>query len=110
MRYEIEIGHSDPIWTAVVRSRVRPKDLSQFVPASCGEAWGFIRAAGIPQPGRNLALGRSQGRSQGHTCSEPRGCHSCGGTRLHRGTGHGMKRTALRRHLREQGCVFIREG
>jgi len=56
MRYEIEIRRSEPIHTAVVRSRVRPKELSQFVPAACGEVWSFIRSAGLPRPGRHLAL------------------------------------------------------
>src|SRR6266567_4318523 len=56
MRYEIEIMRSEPIRTAVVRSRVRPEELSQFVPAACGEIWSFIRSAGLPRPGRHLAL------------------------------------------------------
>jgi effector-binding domain-containing protein len=56
MHYEIEITHSEPIPTAVIRSRVRPQELSQFVPAACGEVWSFIRSAGLPRPGRHLAL------------------------------------------------------
>lgn len=61
MQYEIEITRSELIHTAVVRGRVLPKDLSQFVPAACGEAWAFIRSAGLPRPGRNLALYLSEG-------------------------------------------------
>src|SRR6185436_19096675 len=47
---------SKPTLTAVVRSRVPPRELAQFVPATCGEVWSFIRAAGLPRPGRHLAL------------------------------------------------------
>src|SRR5438477_1782107 len=56
MRYQIELTHSNPIPTAVVRSRVPAKELAQFVPAACGEVWPFIRSAGLPRPGRHLAL------------------------------------------------------
>ncbi len=56
MSYQIEVTHSEPIHTAVVRSRVQPKDLARFVPAACGEVWSFIRSAGLPRPGRHLAL------------------------------------------------------
>src|SRR5262245_65131542 len=56
MRYQIELTHSRPILTAVVRGRVPSKELAQFVPAACGEVWAFIRSAGLPRPGRHLAL------------------------------------------------------
>jgi len=56
MQYQIELTHSRPILTAVVRSRVPAKELPQFVPAACGEVWWFIRSAGLPRPGRHLAL------------------------------------------------------
>src|SRR5947208_16126836 len=56
MRYQIELTHSKPIHTAVIRSCVPAKDLAQFVPAACGEVWSFIRSAGLPRPGRHLAL------------------------------------------------------
>ena len=56
MHYEIDITRSESIYTAVIRSRVRPKELSQFVPAACGEVWSFIRSAALPRPGRHLAL------------------------------------------------------
>ena len=56
MRFEIELKHSEPTCTAVVRSRVRPEELPQFVPAACGEVWTFIRSARLPRPGRHLAL------------------------------------------------------
>src|SRR4030095_3150959 len=56
MHYEIELKHSEPTWTAVVRSRVRAEELPRFVPAACGEVWSFVRAAGLPRPGRHVAL------------------------------------------------------
>ena len=56
MRYPIELMDSKPIHTAVIRSRVPAKELAQFVPAACGEVWSFIRSAGLPRPGRHLAL------------------------------------------------------
>ena len=56
MRYQIEMTHSRPIHTAVIRGRVRPEELAQFVPAACGEVWSFVRSAGLPRPGRHLAL------------------------------------------------------
>jgi effector-binding domain-containing protein len=56
MPYQIQLANAERIPTAVIRSRVQPKDLSKFVPAACGEVWSFIRAAGFPRPGRHLAL------------------------------------------------------
>jgi effector-binding domain-containing protein len=56
MRYQIELTHSPSIHTAVIRGRVRSNELSKFVPAACGEVWSFIRSAGLPRPGRHVAL------------------------------------------------------
>jgi effector-binding domain-containing protein len=56
MHYHIELTHSEAIHTAVIRSRVQPTELSRFVPAACGEVWSFIRSAGLPRPGRHVAL------------------------------------------------------
>jgi effector-binding domain-containing protein len=56
MSYQIELTHSNPTPTAVIRSRVPAKELAKFVPAACGEVWTFIRSAGLPRPGRHLAL------------------------------------------------------
>lgn len=56
MRYQVEITHSKPVLTAVIRSRVPAKELARFVPAACGEVWSFIRSAGLPRPGRHLAV------------------------------------------------------
>ena len=56
MTYEIKLKNAKTIPTAVIRSRVQPKELSKFVPAACGEVWAFIRSAGLPRPGRHVAL------------------------------------------------------
>ncbi len=56
MAYQIELLRSEPVYTAVIRDRVRPRDLAQFIPAACGEVWSFVRSAGLPRPGRHLAL------------------------------------------------------
>lgn len=56
MSYAIELTHSEPIHTAVIRGCVRPEELAKFVPAACGEVWSFARSAGLPRPGRHLAL------------------------------------------------------
>src|SRR5256885_14913805 len=56
MHYQIEITQSHRILTAVIRSCVPAKELAQFVPAACGEVWSFIRSAGLPRPGRHMAL------------------------------------------------------
>jgi len=56
MPYEIKVAPAEAILTAVIRSRVQPKELPKFVPAACGEVWSYIRAAGLPRPGRHIAL------------------------------------------------------
>lgn len=58
---EIHLTEASPAWTAVVRERVAPADFSAFVPAACGEVWSFVRAPGMPRPGRNVALYGAQG-------------------------------------------------
>ncbi len=50
------ITNSEVTLTAVVRDRVHPRELSRFVPAACGEVWAFARSAGLPKPGRHIAL------------------------------------------------------
>jgi effector-binding domain-containing protein len=56
MPYEIKTTHAEAIPTAVIRSRVAASELAKFVPAACGEVWSFIRSAGLPRPGRHVAL------------------------------------------------------
>jgi effector-binding domain-containing protein len=56
MSYQIKLANTQTILTAVIRSRVQPQELSKFVPAACGEVWSFIRSAGLPRPGRHVAL------------------------------------------------------
>jgi hypothetical protein len=56
MPYRIELTRSELVHTAVIRDQVRREDLSRFVPSACGEVWSFIRSAGLPRPGRHVAL------------------------------------------------------
>lgn len=56
MRYHIELTSFEAVHTAVIRSRVPQTELARFVPAACGEVWSFIRAAGLPKPGRHVAV------------------------------------------------------
>jgi effector-binding domain-containing protein len=56
MPQSIHLTIVESLPTAVVRSRVEPRELSKFVPAACGEVCSFIRAAGLPNPGRHVAL------------------------------------------------------
>ena len=53
---QIKLTNAEAILTAVIRSRVQPKELSKFVPAACGEVWSFIRSADLPRPGRHTGL------------------------------------------------------
>ena len=78
MSYEVEITRAEPVWTAVVKGRVSANELSQFVPAACGEAWSFIRSAHLPRPGRNVALygdagGGGRGGGVGTVWRQPAG-------------------------------------
>jgi effector-binding domain-containing protein len=56
MSYQISVHHVPSQTTAVVRARAKQADLPQVVPALCGEVWAYARAAGLPRPGRHLAL------------------------------------------------------
>ena len=56
MPYQIKLTNTKAIPTAVIRDRVQARELSKFVPAACGEVWSFIRSAGLPRPGRQVAL------------------------------------------------------
>ena len=56
MKPIVHLTHFSPTYTAVIRSRVPRAELSRFVPAACGEVWSFIRAAGLPRPGRHVAV------------------------------------------------------
>lgn len=74
MLYQIELKHFGPGYTAVIRSRVRKEELSKFVPAACGEVWSFARSAGLPKPGRHVALYLNDGEGSvevGAEVSEP---------------------------------------
>jgi effector-binding domain-containing protein len=56
MPQHVELVNVEPQLTAVVRDRVLQTDLPRFVPAACGEVWSFFRGAGLPKPGRNVAV------------------------------------------------------
>jgi effector-binding domain-containing protein len=72
MRYQIGLTESKPVTIAVIRSRVPAKELPRFVPAACGEVWEFFRSAGLPRPGRHLALYLDDGFVEvGAEISEP---------------------------------------
>ena len=72
MTYEIKLTNTEAIPTAVIRSRVPASELSKFVPAACGEVWSFIRSAGLPRPGRHVALYLDGGAVEvGAEVSEP---------------------------------------
>lgn len=72
MPYEIKLTTTEVIPTAVIRDRVQPKDFAKFVPWACGEVWSFIRAAGLPRPGRHVALYLPEGMLEvGAEVSEP---------------------------------------
>ncbi len=58
MAYEIRVGSVGPRAIAAVRRRATIPELSTVVPAACGEVWDFIRKAGIPNPGRHIAVYR----------------------------------------------------
>jgi effector-binding domain-containing protein len=69
---QVHLTTVEPILTAVIRSRVHPTELSRFVPAACGEVWSFVRAAGLPRPGRHVALYLDEGPVEvGAEVSEP---------------------------------------
>src|SRR5258708_3577585 len=56
MKYQVQVKQVPSITTAVVRRRAAQQDLPKVIPQCCGEVWTFIRTAGIPNPGRHLAL------------------------------------------------------
>jgi effector-binding domain-containing protein len=72
MSYQVEVVETEPILIAVIRDRVQPQDLAQFVPAACGEVWSFVRSVGLPKPGRHVALYLGQGAVEvGAEVAEP---------------------------------------
>jgi effector-binding domain-containing protein len=58
MAYEIAIERVEPRAIASVRRRATLEQLSTVVPAACGDVWNFIRANGIANPGRHVAVYR----------------------------------------------------
>lgn len=56
MEYQVEVRTVTSQTTAVVHCLASLAELSTVLPRACGEVWAFIRSAGLPRPGRNLAL------------------------------------------------------
>jgi effector-binding domain-containing protein len=56
MGYNVEIKHVDAHLTAVVRTQASQSQLSTVVPQLCGEVWSFAKSAGLPRPGRHVAI------------------------------------------------------
>jgi effector-binding domain-containing protein len=56
MEYQVSVQPVASQLTAVVRLRARQDELSTVIPQACGEVWAFARSAGLPRPGRHLAL------------------------------------------------------
>lgn len=56
MEYSVEMKRVEAQTTAVVRRRARQDELAKVIPQACGEVWAFVRSAGLPHPGRHLAL------------------------------------------------------
>jgi effector-binding domain-containing protein len=56
MEYQVRVEQAAPQLTGVVRRRCRQDELSTVVPHACGEVWAFFRSAGLPRPGRHVAL------------------------------------------------------
>src|SRR3954466_4993484 len=52
----VAVIQAEAICTAVIRGVVPRRELSRFVPEACGEVWAFVRSAGLPRPGRHVAL------------------------------------------------------
>ena len=64
MAYEIRVEDVEPQTIASVRRRAKIPQLSTVVPAACGEVWNFVQTAGIPDPGRHVAVYRDGGDGQ----------------------------------------------
>jgi effector-binding domain-containing protein len=58
MAYEIRVEQAEPRTIASVRRRSSGDQLATVVPAACGYVWTFIKAAGIANPGRHIAVYR----------------------------------------------------
>jgi effector-binding domain-containing protein len=56
MEYKVEIQRVEPQTTAVVCFQAKIPDLPTLIPQACGEVWTFVRSAGLPNPGRHIAL------------------------------------------------------
>jgi effector-binding domain-containing protein len=53
---EVRVLPVQPQLIAIVRFRSARERLSSTVPAACGEVWEYFRRAGLPKPGRHVAV------------------------------------------------------
>jgi effector-binding domain-containing protein len=53
---DVRVLSVQPQLIAIVRFRSAPENLSSTVPAACGEVWEYFRRAGLPKPGRHVAV------------------------------------------------------
>ncbi|MEO8032725.1 MAG: GyrI-like domain-containing protein, partial [Gemmatimonadota bacterium] len=56
MTYDLRVVEIAPQLTAVIRGQAAAEKLSSVIPAACGEVWQYMKAAGHPKPGHNVAL------------------------------------------------------
>jgi effector-binding domain-containing protein len=56
MAYDVRFEHADPLPMAALRRVARQDELSRVIPEMCGEVWGFIKSAGIPDAGCHVAV------------------------------------------------------
>jgi effector-binding domain-containing protein len=56
MAHDVRFEHADPLPMAALRFVARPDELSRAIPDACGKVWQFVKAAGIPGPGRHVAV------------------------------------------------------
>jgi effector-binding domain-containing protein len=56
MEYQVHVEQVQSQPTAVIRCRARLDELSRVVPQCCGEVWNYARSAGLPRPGRHVAI------------------------------------------------------
>ena len=56
MNYHIQIQQFPGRLSAIVRRRATLQQLSQVIPAACGEVWNAIRAQNVQGAGRNIVV------------------------------------------------------
>ena len=56
MDYNVHLEEAAAHPIAVIRRRAAQRDLSNVVPALCGEVWNFVKAHKVEGPGRHVAV------------------------------------------------------